>query len=51
MAPEEAKTYRFDPFDITKVWFHADYPPMTISRMALNGNPENYFSEGVQAAL
>ncbi len=28
MTPEQAKTYRFDPFDITKVWPHADFPPI-----------------------
>ncbi|MFC1994131.1 catalase [Chloroflexota bacterium] len=51
MTPKEAKAYRFDPFDITKVWFHADYPPMTIGRMVLNRNPKNYFAEVEQAAF
>jgi len=51
MTPEQAKEYRFDPFDITKVWFHADYPPITIGRMVLNRNPENYFAEVEQAAF
>jgi catalase len=51
MAPEDAKTYRFDPFDITKVWPHADYPPITIGRLVLNRNPENYFAEVEQAAF
>ncbi|KPK99429.1 MAG: catalase, partial [candidate division Zixibacteria bacterium SM23_73_3] len=32
MTPEQAKDYRFDPFDITKVWPHADFPPLTIGR-------------------
>ena len=51
MTPEQAKEYRFDPFDITKVWFHADFPPITIGRMVLNRNPNNYFAEVEQAAF
>ncbi len=51
MTPEQAGEYRFDPFDITKVWFHADFPPITIGRMVLNRNPENYFAEVEQAAF
>ena len=51
MTPEQAKTYRFDPFDITKVWPHADFPPMEIGRLMLNRNPENYFAEVEQAAF
>ena len=51
MTPEQAKEYRFDPFDITKVWFHADFPPITIGRLVLNRNPENYFAEVEQAAF
>ena len=51
MTPEEAQDYRFDPFDITKVWPHADYPPMDVGRLVLNRNPENYFTEVEQAAF
>jgi catalase len=51
MTPEQAKEYKFDPFDITKVWFHADFPPITIGRMVLNRNPENYFAEVEQVAF
>jgi catalase len=51
MTPEQAKEYRFDPFDITKVWFHADVPPITIGRMVLDRNPQNYFAEVEQAAF
>ena len=51
MTPEQANKYRFDPFDITKVWFHADFPPITIGRMVLNRNPKNYFAEVEQAAF
>jgi catalase len=51
MTPEQAKTYKFDPFDITKVWPHADFPPMEFGRLTLNRNPENYFAEVEQAAF
>lgn len=51
MPYEDAATYRFDVFDITKVWPHGDYPPITIGRMVLNRNPENYFAEVEQAAF
>jgi catalase len=51
MTPEQAKDYRFDPFDITKVWPHADFPPINVGRMVLNRNPENYFAEVEQSAF
>jgi catalase len=51
MTPEQAKTYRFDPFDVTKVWFHADFPLIRIGKMVLNRNPENFFAEVEQAAF
>jgi len=51
MTTEQARDYRFDPFDVTKVWFHADFPPITIGRLVLNRNPENYFAEVEQAAF
>ena len=51
MPVAEAEGYRFNPFDLTKVWPHADYPPVTIGRMVLNRNPENYFAEVEQAAF
>jgi len=51
MTPDQAKSYRFDPFDITKVWPHADFPPIEIGRMVLDRNPENYFAEVEQAAF
>ena len=46
-----AADYRFNPFDLTKVWPHADYPPITIGRFTLSRNPENYFAEIEQAAF
>ncbi len=51
MPVEEAEDYRFNPFDLTKVWPHADYPPIEIGRLVLNRNPENYFAEVEQAAF
>jgi catalase len=51
MPPEAAATYRFDPFDVTKVLPHGDYPLIPIGRMVLNRNPENYFAEVEQSAF
>jgi catalase len=51
MTPEQARDYRFDPFDITKVWPHADFPPIPVGHMVLNRNPENYFAEVEQSAF
>ena len=51
MPEEEAETYRFHPFDLTKVWPHKDYPLMQIGEFELNENPQNYFAEIEQAAF
>ena len=51
MPYEDATGYRFNPFDLTKVWPHADYPPITVGRFVLDRNPENYFAEIEQAAF
>ncbi|MEX0778467.1 MAG: catalase [Balneolales bacterium] len=51
MPEEDAKTYRFDPFDVTKVWSHEDYPLQDLGVLVLNRNPENYFAEVEQAAF
>ena len=51
MPEADAKTYRFDPFDLTKVWPHGDYPLIDVGVMELNRNPENYFAEVEQAAF
>ena len=47
----EALDYRFNPFDLTKVWPHGDYPLIKVGRIILNRNPENYFAEIEQAAF
>jgi catalase len=51
MPLEEADTYHFDPFDVTKIWSHKDYPLIEVGRMVLNRNPENYFAEVEQATF
>lgn len=47
----EAQHYRFNPFDLTKVWSHKDYPKIDIGTLTLNRNPDNYFAEIEQAAF
>ncbi|MCM3004960.1 catalase KatA [Priestia koreensis] len=51
MPIEDADTYRFDPFDVTKVWSQKDYPLQEVGRMVLDRNPENYFAEVEQATF
>ncbi|OIV37206.1 catalase [Mangrovactinospora gilvigrisea] len=51
MPAADAAAYRFNPFDLTKVWPHADYPPIEIGRMTLNRNPDNVFAEVEQSAF
>ncbi|OIQ76521.1 catalase [mine drainage metagenome] len=51
MPYEDAKTYRFNPFDLTKVWSHADYPLIKVGTHTLNRNPGNFFAEIEQAAF
>ncbi|HEX7355612.1 MAG TPA: catalase [Mycobacteriales bacterium] len=51
MPFEDAKTYRFNPFDLTKVWPHGDYPLHEVGRMTLNRNVTDYHTEIEQAAF
>ena len=51
MPEVEAENYRWNPFDLTKVWPHGDYPLIEVGQMELNRNPENYFAEIEQAAF
>ena len=51
MTNEEAKNCSFDPFDLTKVWPHGDYPMIKVGTMTLNENPKNYFNEIEQASF
>lgn len=51
MTEEQAKTFRWNPFDLTKVWPHADFPLIEVGVMELNKIPENYFAHVEQAAF
>jgi catalase len=51
MSFEEAADYRFNPFDVTKVWPHSDYPPVTVGRLVLDRNPANHFADVEQAGF
>ncbi len=51
MPASAAASYRFNPFDVTKVWPHADYPPIEIGKMVLNRNPDNYFADVEQVGF
>ena len=51
MPEAEAGKTPYNPFDLTKVWPHADYPLIKVGEMELNRNPDNYFSEIEQAAF
>lgn len=51
MPYDDAKTYRFNPFDLTKTWSHKDYPLIEVGTMTLNRNPENFFAQIEQAAF
>ncbi|MBO0800479.1 MAG: catalase, partial [Blastocatellia bacterium] len=51
MPFEAAKTYRFNPFDLTKVWPHSDYPLHEVGRLTLNRNPADFHTEIEQAAF
>ncbi|MEJ7651076.1 MAG: catalase, partial [Nakamurella sp.] len=51
MPYDEAKTYRINPFDLTKIWPHADFPLIKVGTMTLNRNVENFFAEIEQAAF
>ncbi len=51
MSEEQAKTYRFHPFDLTKVWSKKDFPLIPVGEIELNRNPENYIQDVEQAAF
>ena len=50
MPEADAETYRINPFDLTKVWPHKDYPLIDVGVLELNKNPENYFADVEQSA-
>ena len=51
MPFQDAKTYRFNPFDLTKVWPHSDYPLIEVGKMTLDRNPTDYHAEIEQVAF
>ena len=51
MTEEEARNYRINPFDLTKVWPHGDFPLQDVGILELNRNPENFYAEVEQAAF
>uniref|UniRef100_A0A668SXL0 Catalase n=1 Tax=Oreochromis aureus TaxID=47969 RepID=A0A668SXL0_OREAU len=51
MTFEQAEKFRFNPFDLTKVWSHKEYPLIPVGKLVLNRNPVNYFAEVEQLAF
>ena len=51
MPEQEAAHCPYNPFDLTKVWPHRDYPLIEAGVLELNRNPDNYFAEVEQAAF
>ena len=51
MTDEQAKQFKYNPFDLTKVWPHADFPLIEVGELELNRNPENYFAEVEQSSF
>jgi len=51
MPETDAEKLPYNPFDLTKVWYHKDYPLIEVGELELNRNPENYFAEVEQAAF
>ncbi len=51
MPYDEAATYRFNPFDLTKTWSHEDYPLHEVGMLTLNENPTNFFAQIEQAGF
>uniref|UniRef100_A0A3B4B0Y6 Catalase n=1 Tax=Periophthalmus magnuspinnatus TaxID=409849 RepID=A0A3B4B0Y6_9GOBI len=51
MTFEQAEKFQFNPFDLTKVWSHKEYPLIPVGKMVLNRNPVNYFAEVEQLAF
>lgn len=51
MTEAEAEVFRWNPFDLTKVWPHAEHPLIEVGELELNRNPDNYFAEVEQSAF
>ncbi|WP_456406747.1 catalase [Thiolapillus sp.] len=51
MTENQAREYHINPFDLTKVWPHGDFPLIEVGQLELNRNVENYFAETEQACF
>ena len=51
MNDAQAKAFRFNPFDLTKVWPKGQFPLIEVGQFELNRNPENFFAETEQSAF
>ena len=51
MSYNQARTCPFNPFDLTKIWPHKDYPLIEAGRLVFNRNPKNYFAEVEQLSF
>lgn len=51
MTEEQARNYSINPFDVTKIWPHKDFPLIEVGQLELNRNPDNFFAENEQAAF
>ncbi|MDR1820872.1 MAG: catalase [Oscillospiraceae bacterium] len=51
MTEKQAREHPENPFDVTKVWHHAQFPLIQVGELELNRNPENYFADVEQAAF
>nr|UCR60994.1 catalase [Aphelinus asychis] len=50
MTSKQAETFRWNPFDLTKVWPHKEFPLIPVGKLVLNKNPDNYFTDVEQSA-
>ena len=51
MPEKDGLNYKYDIFDVTKVWPQSDYPLVPVGKLILNKNPDNYFAETEQSAF
>ncbi|MBX9449336.1 MAG: catalase [Taibaiella sp.] len=51
MTEDQARNYKFNPFDLTKTWSQKEFPLIDVGMIELNENPQNYFAEVEQAAF
>lgn len=51
MTFEQADKHKFNPFDLTKVWSHKEFPLIQVGKLVFDRNPKNYFAEVEQIAF